>query len=559
MRKLLLALSLAVPIVGAQAKDMTPVESRDLPSAKSMKSGPYDLPIITWGGDIATIHCSGNQHITQDGSICKNEGLKFKLNREDVFENQLKKYISGSTPYLRGTMSMINMAAAAVKGNDDLTPVVFYQLTWSAGGDALVTKRDIKKVADLCGKTIVLNADGPHLYYAHKVLSDAGCDISNNKFVWTKDLTGTDDSPSEIFRAGNVDAAFVIIPDALALSSGGNVGDGSEDSVRGAHIMLSTKTANRIIADVYAVRKDYFKRNLSEVENLASALFKSQDELTAIVKNKGKKYQSLLTSSAEILLDAAGATADAEGLLLDAEIAGFTQNVEFFQNTNNLRNFEKIVRESAAAVKDLGVIKSSGKIEKANFNYAQLASGATTQKKKKRFNKNKVARIVEKRQQQNSLDSGTIFEFEIFFQPNQNSFDKSLYEEKFNQVMEMAATYAGAVITIEGHTDPLGYLRKKKANAQSFVLNQTKQSAKNLSLSRAQAVRNEIIDFGESKKIAVDESQFAVIGHGISMPKTGICGSDPCPPKTKQEWRSNMRVVFRIIQVEAEEDVFIAL
>jgi hypothetical protein len=55
-----------------------------------------------------------------------------------------------------------------------------------------------------------------------------------------------------------LDAVMAISPDALKLTSNGTVGTGSEGSVKGAHMLLSTKTASRIIADVYAVRKDYF-------------------------------------------------------------------------------------------------------------------------------------------------------------------------------------------------------------------------------------------------------------------------------------------------------------
>jgi hypothetical protein len=35
-----------------------------------------------------------------------------------------------------------------------------------------------------------------------------------------------------------------------------------------------------------------------------------------------------------------------------------------------------------------------------------------------------------------------------------------------------------------------------------------------------------------------------------------MCGALPCAPKTKEDWLSNMRVVFRIIQIEAEESAF---
>jgi outer membrane protein OmpA-like peptidoglycan-associated protein len=102
----------------------------------------------------------------------------------------------------------------------------------------------------------------------------------------------------------------------------------------------------------------------------------------------------------------------------------------------------------------------------------------------------------------------------------------------------------------------MGYLRKHKEGAPQVVLGQIKQSAKNLSLGRAQAVRDNIVKYASGKGIALDASQFAAIGHGIASPNSGICGNLPCAPKTEQDWRSNMRVEFRIIQVEAEESVF---
>jgi hypothetical protein len=35
-----------------------------------------------------------------------------------------------------------------------------------------------------------------------------------------------------------------------------------------------------------------------------------------------------------------------------------------------------------------------------------------------------------------------------------------------------------------------------------------------------------------------------------------MCGADPCAPASEAEWLANMRVEFRIIQVEAEASVF---
>jgi hypothetical protein len=72
-------------------------------------------------------------------------------------------------------------------------------------------------------------------------------------------------------------------------------------------------------------------------------------------------------------------------------------------------------------------------------------------------------------------------------------------------------------------------------------------------------VRDAIISYASSKGVNMDTAQFATVGHGIAQPNTGICGTDPCAPKNSDEWRSNMRVKFRIIQIEAETEVFMPL
>jgi len=141
-----------------------------------------------------------------------------------------------------------------------------------------------------------------------------------------------------------------------------------------------------------------------------------------------------------------------------------------------------------------------------------------------KFNQAQVAAVVARKQQQGTLGEGELFAFEIFFQPNQNSFSADLYKEAFGKVIGLASTYGGALITIEGHSDPMGYLRDKKDGKPEVVLGQVKQAAKNLSLSRAVAVRDSVIEYAKKTGITLDTSQFAVVGHGLAKPRSGVCG-----------------------------------
>jgi ABC-type nitrate/sulfonate/bicarbonate transport system substrate-binding protein len=555
---------LVTPItVFASPKYVTSVPLADVINTPvgNVAAGEIQIPLITWGADIRTIHANGGARNTRKGSIFDKLGLNIKLQREDDFKKQITNYLSGKSPYLRGTLGMINMSLDALSKDKRTTPIVIYQLSESAGGDALVVKQGIKTAKDLRGKTIALQAYGPHVDYLAKILQDAGLSVSDFNIKWLPDLTGTDNSPMAALYENSVDAAMVIIPDALALTSGGNVGTGSEDSVKGARILLSTKTANRIIADVYAVRSDYFKANQDKVRNFVHGLMMATDEVATLFANKATEsaaYNKLMRASAEILLDSAEAVSDVEALYGDANHIDHGGNISFFVKDNNPRNFQRRIKEIQSALVQLGLLSKSTSLAHAGWDYAQFSTGVSSEAKGEgpRFKDQQVAAVIAKKQQQGTLEQGELFSFEVFFAPNQNSFPADLYKEAFQKVISMASTYGGAVITIEGHSDPLGYLKQKKNKASELVLKRVVQSAKNLSLTRSNAVREAVINFAKAQNILLDESQFATVGHGIAKPKNGMCGTDPCAPKSEREWRDNMRVEFRIIQVEAEASVF---
>ncbi|KKU51855.1 MAG: ABC-type nitrate/sulfonate/bicarbonate transport system, periplasmic component [Parcubacteria group bacterium GW2011_GWA2_47_10] len=573
MRKIVSAvLLLALAYVGSAFGATQYVSSPPLTKVVNVEVGPVraggitQVPIITWGGDIATIYANGNSRSTARGSVFDREGLRLNLVHEDVFPKQVEDYMSGKTPYLRGTIGQINMAAEILKRDPRTEPVFIYQLTESAGGDMVVVKPGIKTAKDLCGKTIVLQAYGPHVDYMTKIVTDACGSVDKVRIKWTKDITapanGAENSPAAAFREDkSVDAAFVIAPDGMALTSNGTVGSGAEGSVKGARVLMSTKTANRVIADVYAVRADYFKSNRADVEKFVHGLFVGEEQLRALFKNRSAKaadYKQMLTASAEILLDSPKATADVEGLYDGAEFSGFRGNVAFFGNPSYPRNFEKRTDEIQSAFMMMGLSGQKVAMSHAKWDYSRLKAGLTdiAGVEAPRFDSAEVAKVIDRQQKQGTLGQGELFSFEVFFQPNQNTFTKDLYGKDFSRVVEYASTYGGAVITIEGHSDPLGYLKAKKESQPEDVLRRIMQSAKNLSLARANAVRDSIIGYAKSKGITLDASQFVVVGHGIEKPKTGKCGNDPCAPKTESEWRSNMRVEFRVIQIEAESSAF---
>ncbi|MEK7641401.1 MAG: ABC transporter substrate-binding protein [Patescibacteria group bacterium] len=561
MKKMIASFAMLITaMIGLTASAAQYIENKPLDQLVTgtvgpVKSGAIELPVITWGGDIATLHANGGAVNTQPGSLFNAQKLNFKIIRKDVFPDQIKDYMSGQ-PYLRGTVGMINQALSALK-DPRVRPIVIYQMTWSSGGDVLVVKPTIKEASDLKGKTIVVQAYGPHVDFLVQTLKDAGVDIGQVKIKYVKDITGTDNSPAEAFRSDtSIDAAFVISPDAMQLTGGpGKIGSGAEKTVKGARYLMSTKTADRVIADVYAVRADYLRDHPTEVEAFVNALMVAEEQLA-----NASKDQKFMASAAQVFLDSKDAIDDAKGLLADCTFVGYQGNVKFFTDASYPRRFEKVSSENQEALIKLGLLASKSTLASAGFDYEKIKSGlrnTVVEAESSRFDPAAVAALVAKKG--DALES--VFTFEVVFEPKLVDFDPAQYKDQFDKVIELASTYRGAILTVEGHSDPNNYLTSLKSG-NMVEARQRKQSGINLSLNRANSVRDGLVGYSKSKGVSLDESQVTTVGHGAMKPKkgvekAGVYKGEPLASENEAEWRANMRVVFRIANVEAESDVFV--
>lgn len=525
------------------------------------QSNARTLPVITWAEDMRTIYANGGVATTGNGSIFADAGLNFRLARQDNFIEQVESYLRGETPYLRGTMTMITLVNNLTQNNPDLKPVVINQLSWSAGGDTLVVKEGINKLSDLKGKTIVLQQDGPHIHLLSRALRDGGLTLKDVNIRWVESLTNAQHTPVNAFYESDVDAAFMIIPDALALtacSTNCGVGDGSDSSVKGARILFSTKAASRVVSDVYAVRSDYLKANRNEVQSLVHELFKAKEAVDKVSRagQTDPAYVRWIKSSAQILMDDSALADDAGAMFGDAYHAGFGDNISFFTDASNLRNFENLSNEIQTGLMSIGLISNKVPLRWAEWDYNKLKVGLsdTAGVVVPKFNKAAVSQEIQNKLRTGTLSDSQFLEFPIYFQPNQNTFTESQYASEFDKFLDYSSTYGGAVITIEGHCDPHGYLTAKYRDKKPTVItDRLKQSCVNLSVTRATAARDAIIAYGESQGISLNESQFEIIGHGFHNPATGICSNgDPCKINSKEEWLSNMRVVVAVTVIEAE-------
>ncbi len=559
-------------------------------------SDVLQVPFITWGGDVATFHANGGL-ATKPDSIFDGHGLKLKLTPGDDFIGQVKDYLSGKTPFLRGTFRMLGQASEVLGKDPRTKPVVVLQLSWSAG-DHIVGRENIKSLNDLKGKRIACQQGGPHVGLLYDSLTTAQLTKDDVTIVWTKDLTGPEGA-AELFRKdSSVDACCVITPDMLGLTGGFDAsGSGAEGTVKGARIVNSTQTMNRSIADVYAVRKDWFDANTETVKKFVAGYLKATEEVVALRKEfessqrLSPSYRSLLTQAQQIF----GADVipsievDGHGLLLDCSFVGLPGQIAFFNESGNLNGFDAKLTKALDLATGWGYADRRFGFDPAGFDYRAMASLAKVEYVEP---KRDAGRIADAETTMDffgeNLDSNTIVSFTINFEPNQNEFSPDRYGAEFNRALEAASTFGNARLVIRGHSDPTKtlvdmlragmdkglikqqgvkpdykyFLQGKELDLQQIGVLQgmidqgmfaggatdpkvTMQAALTLSKRRAEEVGRALLKFASDQKVTVDESQITPVGAGISDPVIA-------KPKNLSEAKQNMRVEFRIVKVDAE-------
>ena len=556
------------------------------------------VPYITWGGDIATFHANGGLS-TKAGSLFQKQGLNLRLVPGDDFVQQVRDYRAGKSPFLRGTFHMVGLASEVLGADPRTKGVVLVQMTWSAG-DHLVGRAEIRSASDLKGKTVALQQGGPHVGMLDDVLRAAQLTWNDIRVVWAKDLTGTADSPAELFRKrADIHACFAITPDMAGLTGGlEETGSGAEGTVQGARVVVSTAQLSRSIADVYVCRKDFYDAHKELVTKFVAGYLKGCEEVLELRQQHQQQPSAAYRALLQLAQDVYGKATlpvldDADGLLADCTFVGYPGNVAFFTAANNLAGFEAFQKSALDLAVSLGYAKERFGLFPSGLDYQsplflKVLSRTSLERGEGRFVAEAVQREIELLNS-GELDDRTILSFTIGFEPNQTSFSTEQYGGEFQRVVELASKFGNAVIAIRGHSDPSktlldlvragmqkGVLKRTgtTGNYQYFLGGQpldlqatatltrlietgsfdgvadnnpreTLQSALNLSRARAEEVRDAIIRYAGDKGLVLDRTQIQPAGVGIREPIVPR-------PSNMDEAARNMRVEFRLVRVQAE-------
>ena len=259
----------------------------------------------------------------------------------------MRDYRAGKSPFLRGTFHMIGLASEVIGSDPRTKGVVILQMTWSAG-DHLVARAHLKTVADLKGKTIVLQQGGPHVGMLGRRPAIRQAHLERHQ-------GGLGEGPDGLgrFPAGTVPQAGehrCLLRDharhgRAVRRAAAAPAPAPKAPSRARASLVSTAELSRSIADVYVCRKDFYDANKALVTKFVAGYLKACEEIIDLKKQYetagSPPYKKLLQLTQDIYGKTTIPTLeDAHGLLSDCTFVGYPGNVAFFTQEGNLHGFE---------------------------------------------------------------------------------------------------------------------------------------------------------------------------------------------------------------------------
>ncbi len=501
------------------------VSSARLPEVKGvsnyqeLQSRTVKFAINVWAGWGPIIYANGGFSAGKQWSTPGGEPFQVELVLIDDPISMRDSYAAGEVHVGWATLDMIPLFLESLKRDSRVMPRVYQQVDWSNGGDGIVVRDTIRTIADLRGKSVVLAQNSPSHFFLLNALINAGVQPSEVSFKFTQDAF----QAAAAYNADKSIAACVSwAPDIYNLSD-----------VKGNKLIVTSATANKLIADVWFARADFAKDHPDIIEGLVRGIFDAMVDL---------EQQTAKQAVAQLMSD--GYSIPAEeclSMLGDAHSTNYAENREFFMNKNNPTNFERTwntayflysrIRAVTQKVPfdnvmDFSMIEKLGAEEKyasQTSDYDILfapAAASSFQVEDEILTKTVVIQFYP-----NSWDIEMVIKKNV----DGNTIEE-LYDPNASFVIEevgkLAGQYGAARIVIEGHTD--ASMRGKVSVAQ----------VKDLATNRANSVKQSIVQHFDT----LQPNQFSVAGVGWDRP------ADPEDPNNHAK---NRRVEIKVYPLEA--------
>jgi NitT/TauT family transport system substrate-binding protein len=472
-------------------------EVKGISSYTPMADRTVRFAINVWAGWSPIIYANNG---FKAGKVWKSPGGKdFKVELVLIDDPVAMRdaFAAGNIQVGWATLDMIPLFMEGLRKDSRVMPRVYQQVDWSNGGDGIVVRDSIKTMADLRGKTVVLAQNSPSHFFVLNALINSGVQPAEVEFKFTQDAF----QAAAAFNADKRLAGAVSwAPDIYNL-----------EKVKGNKIIVTTATANKLIADVWFARADFAKDNPDIMEGIVRGIF---DAMVDLKQQEAKQKVAKLMATGYSIPEG-----DALGMLGDAHSTNYAENRDFFLNQNSPTNFERTWNTAYFLYKKINAVSQQTPFDQVmDFSVIQkLASEPKYASQKNEYDVQFAPATAGAVQgEKEEILTKTVV---IHFFPNSWDLNKKvtrtgdngkdteeLYDPNVQFVVEevgkLAGQYGAARIVIEGHTD--GSMRGQVP----------KSLVQELSLNRANSVKEAIV----RRFPTLQPNQFSTAGIGWDRP-----------------------------------------
>jgi NitT/TauT family transport system substrate-binding protein len=429
------------------------------------------IGVVTWPGYAGGELMNNGFAANTECRFYKEYGIQVEFIVIDDFLASRKAFENGEVDLLWCTVDALP-TEMGINGTMAMqSPKFIFQADWSRGGDAIVARQGIETVADLKGKTVAVAEGTPSHSFLIELLKTNSLTLEDIQVQFVADAI----QAANLFKQQAVDAAVVWSPDDIDCMN----------KVTGAKILSSTKTATHIIADGFFAKSTYIEANREKLQKLYEGWMVGAMELNTNKNGARQKAAKILSDKFQM------AESDALAMMENVRYTTHGDNIEFFGlgSNKNAVTGDALYSKMAGVYTKLGNVQSpltwrdasdmsiikavnltgAGHEAEPKIVFSEITDGDKT---KKEFSNKKVT---------------------INFPVNSFTLSGDAKYTITKEFVDIAKTYQGARIRIEGNTDNTG-------NYNGNVV---------LSEKRAQAVKDYLV-----QEHGIDANRIIVIGNG---------------------------------------------
>ncbi len=275
------------------------------------------IPLVTWGGYAALFAANGGAKATEDSLFYKYGKFKVELVQVEDPSLHLQGFSNDTYKIIWSTMDMLPLQYDSLSKDPRTSPVVIGAFDYSAGGDGIIVRNNIKSAADMKGKTAVVPQYQPSHYFFLKYLNTNGIDFKDVKIIYAEDAIKAKDT---FINDSSIDICVTWSPFIYDIT------DSTKSTyVAGSSLLETTAPGSALhgaIADVYVARGDLVKDH----PEIIAAFTKAMIEGYELFKTNREKTANDIAA----LFGIPGGAAEVELMFGDVVICGKEENKMFF-------------------------------------------------------------------------------------------------------------------------------------------------------------------------------------------------------------------------------------